>query len=88
MALLEEAKNKFQEIIAEAGLELEEIRITAAGLSPEEAIGEPDRQNYPLLTEEEVMIEAEFQGARGQAFTDHPGEYSWDPQAGSGTTSE
>lgn len=76
MSILEEAKNKFQDIIAESDLEMEEIRINAAGLSPEEAIGEPDRQDYPLLTGKEVMIEARFQGARGQAFTDHPGEYS------------
>ncbi len=76
MSFLEEAKNKFQVLIAESDLEMEEIRITAAGLTPEEAIGKPDRQDYPLLTGKEVMIEAEFQGARGQAFTDHPGEYS------------
>lgn len=44
-------------------------------LSPEEAIGKPDRQDYPLLKGKEFMIECRFKGARGQAFTDQPGNF-------------
>jgi len=76
LSALHKAKKKFENIIEENDLKLENIEITAAGLSPEEAIGDPDRQDFPLLQGEEVMIEACFNGYRGQAFTDHPGEFS------------
>lgn len=52
----------------------EEIEvISARSLRPEEAIGSPERDDYPILKGKEVMIEANFKGSRGQAFTDHPG---------------
>ncbi len=54
----------------------EEIRvISARPLSPEEAIGNPDRDDYPILKGKEVMIEATFRESRGQAFTDMPGNF-------------
>ncbi len=49
--------------------------VSARALSPEEAIGKPDRTDYPLLKGKEVMIEAVFKGAKGQAFTDTPGNF-------------
>jgi uncharacterized protein (DUF4213/DUF364 family) len=44
-------------------------------LSPEEAIGRPDRTDFPLLKGKEVMLEAVFRDARGHAFTDMPGDF-------------
>ena len=44
-------------------------------LKPEEAIGRPMRNGYPLLQGKEVMIQAELGGAVGQAFTDEPTKY-------------
>ena len=76
MKLLDKAKRQFTELITKRGLTPAGIERAATGLSPEEVIGNPKRQDYPLLTGEEVMIEAEFRGYRGQAFTDHPGEFS------------
>jgi len=35
-----------------------------------EAIGNPEHDDYPIVKGKEVMIEAVFQGAKGQAFTD------------------
>ncbi len=49
--------------------------VSARPLSPEEAIGKPDRTDFPILKGKEVMLEATFKGARGQAFTDMPGNF-------------
>ncbi len=76
MSLLTEAKAEFNKIVQDNNLQLKNIEINAVGLSPEEAIGDPDRQNFPLLQGEEVMIEASFKDYRGQAFTDQPGEFT------------
>ncbi len=49
--------------------------ISARTLSPEEAIGQPERQDFPLLKGKEVMVEAVFRQSRGQAYTDMPGNF-------------
>lgn len=49
--------------------------VFARPLSAKEAIGEPDRDDYPLLKGKEVMVEAAFRGSRGHAFTDMPGRF-------------
>lgn len=77
MTLLEEAKQTLPQIAASQNwADTETIRIVSARhLTPEEAIGKPDRDDYPLLTGKEVMMEAQFRGAVGQAFTDQPGHF-------------
>ncbi len=40
------------------------------GLNPKEAIGTPDRNDYPILKGKELIIEATFKDAKGQSFTD------------------
>ena len=47
------------------------IRIRCTPLESEAAIGRPEHRDYPIILGKEKMIEAEFKGARGQAFTDH-----------------
>lgn len=49
--------------------------ISSRPLTPEEAIGRPDRTDYPILKGKEFMIEATFRDAKGQAFTDMPGNF-------------
>lgn len=49
--------------------------VSARALSAKEAIGEPDRDDYPLLKGKEVMMKAQFRGSKGQAFTDMPGTF-------------
>lgn len=49
--------------------------VSAKTLTPEEAIGKPDRTDFPLLKGKEVMLEAVFRGVRGHAFTDMPGDF-------------
>lgn len=46
------------------------------GLTPEEAIAINERKDYPILTGQDVMLQASYRGARGQAFTDAPADYS------------
>lgn len=57
--------------LAEEGLD-GAVTVSARGLTPAEAIGHPGRTDYPILSGKEVMLMAEFRGAKGQAFTDAP----------------
>ncbi len=76
MTLLEEARTRLAKMAASNNWnQNEEIIVSARDLTPEEAIGKPDRDDYPLLTGKEVMIEARFRAGVGQAFTDQPGRF-------------
>lgn len=78
MTLLEEARKELIRMVSAAGWdENETVNIVSArDLTPEEAIGKPDRDDYPLLTGKEVMMEARFRGGVGQAFTDQAGRFT------------
>jgi len=69
-------RKEFVKIIREHGLESEEVVIRAIPLSPEEAIGNPEDRDYPLIVGVERLMQAEFQGSLGQAFTDMYGDFS------------
>jgi len=69
-------KKEFIKIIRENALESEEVVIKAVPLSPEEAIGNPEDRDYPLIIGEERLMQAEFKGSLGQAFTDMYGDFS------------
>ncbi|WP_434132410.1 DUF364 domain-containing protein [Sporomusa sphaeroides] len=77
MTLLQEARTKLRQLAATYKWnENEKVHIVSAhDLTPAEAIGKPDRDDYPLLTGKEVMMEAHFRGSAGQAFTDRPGRF-------------
>lgn len=77
MTLLEEARKRLVHMASVNGWdENEKVYIVSArDLTPEEAIGKPDRDDYPLLNGKEVMLEAQFRGGTGQAFTDQPGRF-------------
>jgi uncharacterized protein (DUF4213/DUF364 family) len=53
----------------------EKIVVTARALSTEEAIGNPEDDDYPIQQGKEKIMQAEFKGAMGQAFTDHFGNF-------------
>lgn len=74
--MYEKIRNKFSEIIDERGLGSEEIRVIARTLTPEEAIGNPDDLDYPIQKGKERLMQAEFKGALGQAFTDRFGDFA------------
>ena len=67
---------KFRELAEENGLMEESVIVTGKTLTPREAIGNPDRQDFPLLTGKERLVEAVFRGCKGQAFSDMPGHFS------------
>jgi hypothetical protein len=74
--ILEEVKEKFQAIIEDNQLGEETVQVTIGTLSAKQAIGNPNRQDFPLLEGREVMIEAQFKGSCGQAFTDRPHDFT------------
>jgi len=69
-------KKEFTKTINQRGFEAEEVVVRAASLSPQEAIGDPADQDYPLLIGKERLMQAEFKGSLGQAFTDMYGNFS------------
>jgi hypothetical protein len=75
LGILEQTRLRFRQIVEEKGLLGSRIRVTARILTPEEAIGSPQRRDYPIIIGREKMIEAQFLGARGHAFTDMPTDF-------------
>jgi len=66
---------EFTRIIRQYGLESETVVVHAAALTPEEAIGNPEDKDYPLIVGKERLMQADFRGALGQAFTDMYGDF-------------
>ncbi|MCP4600428.1 MAG: hypothetical protein GY847_07840 [Proteobacteria bacterium] len=74
-SVLEKVRSRFRSIVEKADIANTEVTVIAKPLTPEEAIGTPDRRDYPIVTGKERVIEAQYQGAIGHAFTDMPGNY-------------
>jgi len=68
-------KTALVELAEKNGLLENEINITAKILTPEEAIGETERKDFPLLQGKEFLMQADFKNALGQAFTDAPSNF-------------
>ena len=62
-------KEGFEKIVAEHCLPMDTVSVSSVLLTPEEAIGNPKRRDFPILFGKESMISAEYEGAKGQAFT-------------------
>ena len=69
-------RKEFLRLIKQNGLEGEEVTVRAATLSTEQAIGNPEDKDYPIVKGEERLMQAEFRGSRGQAFTDMYGNFN------------
>ena len=61
--------------VIDKGLLDERIKIKARPLNPEEAIGNPESDDYPLVKGRERIMQAELEGSYGQAFTDQYGDF-------------
>lgn len=78
------SKNKFYSILFDRFIELvkenklldDTVKVTGRALTSKEAIGETEKKDFPILKGKEKLLEAEFKGVKGQAFTDMPGNYS------------
>jgi hypothetical protein len=68
-------REKFERIVAENDLLDETTVIRAKPLTPEEAIGNPESEDFPILKGVERLMQAEFSGCFGQAFTDMYGDF-------------
>ena len=68
-------KEKLNELVEENNLRDERVVVKARALTPDEAIGNPERDDFPLLKGKERMMQAEFMGSFGQAFTDRYGDF-------------
>ena len=69
-------KERFAQIVAENNLSDETVRVSAKTLNPEEAIGNPENKDFPILKGHERLMQAEFRGSFGQAFTDMYGDFA------------
>lgn len=69
-------RESLSSLVSENGLKSEKVVVRARPLTPEEGIGKPDREDFPILQGVEKLMEARFRGARGQAFTDQWGNFS------------
>ena len=71
----ENLKEEMFEISRDQKLLSEAVRVRARVLTTEEAIGNPEADDFPLQKGKEKLMQAEFLGAMGQAFTDRYGDF-------------
>ena len=77
MDFYNDIKERFFNLIKEKELISSKVEVVSARtLTPQKVIGKPERNDFPLLKGKEVMIQADFKGSLGQAFTDMPGNYN------------
>lgn len=70
MNIYEKLRDDLSQKVQEYKLSGQNISIRCKALSAVEAIGNPEHDDYPIIKGREVMVEAVFQGAKGQAFAD------------------
>lgn len=75
-ALFARLRAEMSRISDERGLRLESLTVAAEPLTPDEVIGNPEHDDYPLVQGRERMMEARISGVRGQAYTDMYGTWS------------
>lgn len=73
--VLNKVKSIFEEIVKEKDLLNSNVSVLVKTLTPEEAIGQPGRRDFPIIEGKERVIEAEFSGTKAHVFTDSPGEF-------------
>jgi hypothetical protein len=76
MGAVEDARRAFFEIVSKEALLEEDVLVSARPLDPEEAIGNPAREDLPISLGKERIIEATFKGMRAHCFTDSPRDFS------------
>jgi hypothetical protein len=76
MKIYDSLKKTMADLMRDSHLESDEVIIKARPLTPDEAIGNPEDKDYPLITGRERMMQAEFRNTFGQAYTDMYGNYT------------
>jgi hypothetical protein len=70
-----EISDKASALFDRHGLLGETVQVKARALSTEEAIGNPEADDFPLQQGKERLMQADIGGALGQAFTDRFGDF-------------
>jgi len=73
--ILERTRPRIREIAEKENLLHVDVTVLARPLTPEEAIGNPGRRDFPIIIGKERVIEATLLGSRGHAYTDSPKEF-------------
>lgn len=72
MNIFDTLRQHLESEIQNNDLDLEMVTIESKYLTAHEAIGETERKDFPIIIGKEIMLEADFKGAKGQAFTSSP----------------
>ena len=72
--VLDQARARLRDLVEQEHLLDALVSVSARPMTPEEAIGKPGRQDFPIIAGKERVVEACVLGARGHAFTDSPRE--------------
>ncbi len=64
------------DILKDPALASAEVTVNCKELTPEEALGSPGRDDFPLQKGKEKLMQAEINGCSGQAYTDLPGNFT------------
>ncbi|NMS89848.1 hypothetical protein HGQ85_07885 [Clostridioides difficile] len=72
MNIFDTLKDYLLEQVDKYNLDMDMISIVSKSLSAKEAIGNTRRKDFPIIIGKEIMLEADFKGAKGQAFTSTP----------------
>ncbi len=75
LLIYDKLREKFRKILNENKIENTVIKIKTKVLTPQESIGNPIHDDYPLVKGRERLIQADFNGSKGVAFTDMYGDY-------------
>lgn len=76
MNVYQEVREKFSGLVSDENIWSSQVNVlNVRPLTPQEVIGNPERKDFPLLKGKEVMMQADFRGSLGQAFTDMPGNF-------------
>jgi uncharacterized protein (DUF4213/DUF364 family) len=76
MRIYDALRKHFIDLVKENHLESQDVIVRAKPLTPEEAIGNPEDKDYPLIVGRERMMQAEIRNTCGQAYTDMYGNFS------------
>ncbi|MCC0650364.1 Rossmann-like domain-containing protein [Clostridioides sp. ZZV15-6598] len=72
MNIFDTLRDYLLEQVDKNNLNMDMISIVSKSLTAEEAIGNTKRKDFPIIVGKEIMLEADFKGVKGQAFTSTP----------------
>lgn len=79
MDMLQESRRRFiAELETRHGTKYKDLKaeiVVSSPLSSQEAIGNPDRDDFPILRGKEVLVQAVYRGTAGQAFSADHGSF-------------